>query len=102
MDLVSLSLQSINNAVFCCIISRSLSSVPDLHENSGTESHRAENGGPNLGEGSMAGSPGADTDSSAGDEGAQGGFIGHAAAAALTRVYAAHSLPGHIWSLNGE
>ncbi|XP_076271626.1 E3 ubiquitin-protein ligase ZNRF1 [Rhynchophorus ferrugineus] len=80
---------------------RSLSSVPDLHGNSGTESHRAENGGPNLGEGSMAGSPGADTDSSAGDEGAQGGFIGHAAAAALTRVYAAHSLPGHIWSLNG-
>lgn len=54
------------------------------------------------GECSMAGSPGADTDSSVGEEGAHGGLIGHAAAAALTRVYAAHSLPGHIWSLNGE
>lgn len=82
---------------------RSLSSVPDLHGSSANDSHHAENGGPNLGgEGSVAGSPGADTDSSAGEEGAQGGLIGHAAAAALTRVYAAHSLPGHIWSLNGK
>ncbi|CAH1132851.1 unnamed protein product [Ceutorhynchus assimilis] len=81
---------------------RSLSSVPDLHGTSASDSHHTENGGPNLGgEGSIAGSPGADTDSSAGEEGAQGGLIGHSAAAALTRVYAAHSLPGHIWSLNG-
>lgn len=83
--------------------SRSLSSVPDLHGSSARDQHHAENGGPNLGgECSMAGSPGADTDSSVGEEGAHGGLIGHAAAAALTRVYAAHSLPGHIWSLNGE
>uniref|UniRef100_A0AAR5P8Q4 E3 ubiquitin-protein ligase ZNRF1 n=1 Tax=Dendroctonus ponderosae TaxID=77166 RepID=A0AAR5P8Q4_DENPD len=81
---------------------RSLSSVPDLHGGSGNEAHRAQNGGPNLAtEGPVVDSPDADTDSSAAEDGAHGALIGSSAAAALTRVYAAHSLPGHIWSLNG-
>ncbi|ENN78604.1 hypothetical protein YQE_04971, partial [Dendroctonus ponderosae] len=82
---------------------RSLSSVPDLHGGSGNEAHRAQNGGPNLAtEGPVVDSPDADTDSSAAEDGAHGALIGSSAAAALTRVYAAHSLPGHIWSLNAK
>ncbi|XP_060535903.1 E3 ubiquitin-protein ligase ZNRF1 [Cylas formicarius] len=80
---------------------RSLSSVPDLHGNGGPH----EEGVAAIeGDVSATGSPGADTDSSGvGDETGigQGGLLGTAAAAALGRVYAAHSLPGHIWSLNG-
>ncbi|KAJ2943503.1 hypothetical protein O0L34_g16614 [Tuta absoluta] len=72
---------------------RSLSSVPDLHA-----SHEAIAIPPNSQsyEASAAASP--DTDSSSNEE--PGPVPG--TSLALGRVYAAHSLPSHIWSLNGE
>ncbi|KAL0822145.1 hypothetical protein ABMA28_004278 [Loxostege sticticalis] len=70
---------------------RSLSSVPDLHA-----SHEAIAIPPNSAsyEASAAASP--DTDSSSNEEAgpAPGTSL------ALGRVYAAHSLPSHIWSIN--
>lgn len=70
---------------------RSLSSVPDLHG-----SHETIAIPPNSAsyEASAAASP--DTDSSSNEEAAAAGAL------ALGRVYAAHSLPSHIWSINGE
>lgn len=72
---------------------RSLSSVPDLHA-----SHEAIAIPPNSQsyEASAAASP--DTDSSSNEEAgpAPGTSL------ALGRVYAAHSLPSHIWSINGK
>lgn len=78
---------------------RSLSSVPDLHA-----SHEAiaiPTAGPGYDVSSGA-SP--DTDSSSAEEAGSGLGVGGptAASIALGRVYAAHSLPSHIWSLNGE
>ncbi|KAI5630774.1 E3 ubiquitin-protein ligase znrf2 isoform X2 [Phthorimaea operculella] len=72
---------------------RSLSSVPDLHA-----SHEAIAIPANSQsyEASAAASP--DTDSSSNEE--PGPVPG--TSLALGRVYAAHSLPSHIWSLNGE
>lgn len=72
---------------------RSLSSVPDLHS-----SHEAIAIPPNSAsyEASAAASP--DTDSSSNDE--PGPVPG--TSLALGRVYAAHSLPSHIWSINGK
>lgn len=72
---------------------RSLSSVPDLHS-----SHEAIAIPANSAsyEASAAASP--DTDSSSNEEAGPG----PGAALALGRVYAAHSLPSHIWSINGE
>lgn len=75
---------------------RSLSSVPDLHN-----SHEAI---ATTGASSTGASP-PETDSSSAEE--AGGSVAAAAAAAtaslaLGRVYAAHSLPSHIWSLNGK
>lgn len=72
---------------------RSLSSVPDLHA-----SHEAIAIPPNSQsyEASAAASP--DTDSSSNEEAGQVAGT----SLALGRVYAAHSLPSHIWSLNGE
>ncbi|CAH2090698.1 unnamed protein product [Euphydryas editha] len=72
---------------------RSLSSVPDLHA-----SHEAIAIPPNSQsyEASAAASP--DTDSSSNEE--AGPVAG--TSLALGRVYAAHSLPSHIWSLNGK
>lgn len=72
---------------------RSLSSVPDLHA-----SHEAIAIPANSAsyEASPAASP--DTDSSSNEE--VGPVPG--TSLALGRVYAAHSLPSHIWSLNGE
>ncbi|XP_047027230.1 E3 ubiquitin-protein ligase ZNRF1 [Helicoverpa armigera] len=71
---------------------RSLSSVPDLHA-----SHEAIAIPPNSQsyEASAAASP--DTDSSSNEE--AGPVAG--TSLALGRVYAAHSLPSHIWSING-
>ncbi|CAB3222036.1 unnamed protein product [Arctia plantaginis] len=72
---------------------RSLSSVPDLHS-----SHEAIAIPPNSQsyEASAAASP--DTDSSSNEE------VGPVAGTSLSlgRVYAAHSLPSHIWSINGK
>lgn len=70
---------------------RSLSSVPDLHS-----SHEAINIAANSAsfEASAAASP--DTDSSSNDEAVAGTSL------ALGRVYATHSLPSHIWSINGK
>ncbi|XP_026734022.1 uncharacterized protein LOC113498269 isoform X1 [Trichoplusia ni] len=70
---------------------RSLSSVPDLHA-----SHEAIAIPPNSQsyEASAAASP--DTDSSSNEE--AGPVAG--TSLALGRVYAAHSLPSHIWSIN--
>lgn len=72
---------------------RSLSSVPDLHA-----SHEAIAIPPNSQsyEASAAASP--DTDSSSNEE--TGPAPG--TSLALGRVYAAHSLPSHIWTINGE
>ncbi|KAJ8715848.1 hypothetical protein PYW08_013133 [Mythimna loreyi] len=72
---------------------RSLSSVPDLHA-----SHEAIAIPPNSQsyEASAAASP--DTDSSSNEEAGPG----PGTSLALGRVYAAHSLPSHIWSINGE
>lgn len=72
---------------------RSLSSVPDLHD-----SHEAIAIPANSQsyEASAAASP--DTDSSSNEE--AGPVPG--TSLALGRVYAAHSLPSHIWSLNGK
>ncbi|CAH0546405.1 unnamed protein product [Brassicogethes aeneus] len=71
---------------------RSLSSVPDLHA-----SHEAINTGATY-DVSTGASP--ETDSSSAEE--AGSVLNSAAAnIALGRVYAAHSLPSHIWSLNG-
>lgn len=72
---------------------RSLSSVPDLHA-----SHEAIAIPANSAsyEASAAASP--DTDSSSNEE--PGPAAG--TSLALGRVYAAHSLPSHIWSINGE
>ena len=69
-----------------------MSSVPDLHA-----SHEAIAIPPNSQsyEASAAASP--DTDSSSNEE--TGPVAG--TSLALGRVYAAHSLPSHIWSLNG-
>lgn len=61
---------------------RSLSSVPDL---SGEQSSLASSVG--VGVGQALGLPQLDSDDADEDSG---------------RVYAAHSLPSHIWSLNGE
>lgn len=71
---------------------RSLSSVPDLHA-----SHEAIAIPANSAsfEASAAASP--DTDSSSNEEGPTAGT-----SLALGRVYAAHSLPSHIWSINGQ
>lgn len=70
---------------------RSLSSVPDLHG-----SHEAIAIPPGNGT-----EPSPEMDSSSAEE---AGNVLEAAAAniALGRVYAAHSLPSHIWSLNGK
>lgn len=72
---------------------RSLSSVPDLHD-----SHEAIAIPANSQsyEASAAASP--DTDSSSNEEAGPG----PGTSLALGRVYAAHSLPSHIWSLNGK
>lgn len=77
---------------------RSLSSVPDLHA-----SHEAiaiPTPGASYDVSSGA-SP--ETDSSSTEEAGSGLGVGPSAAnVALGRVYAAHSLPSHIWSLNGK
>lgn len=77
---------------------RSLSSVPDLHS-----SHEAI-AIPSSGVGydvSAGASP--ETDSSSTEEATSGLGVGPSTAnLALGRVYAAHSLPSHIWSLNGK
>ncbi|GLV40802.1 uncharacterized protein CBL_13695 [Carabus blaptoides fortunei] len=76
---------------------RSLSSVPDLHA-----SHEAI-AIPSTGASydvSSGASP--ETDSSSAEEAGSALGVGPTAASiALGRVYAAHSLPSHIWSLNG-
>lgn len=66
---------------------RSLSSVPDLHASHETLAIPA-----NSASYEVSASP--DTDSSSAEE-APGTSV------ALGRVYAAHSLPSHIWSING-
>lgn len=77
---------------------RSLSSVPDLHA-----SHEAI-AIPSTGASydvSSGASP--ETDSSSAEEAGSALGVGPTAASiALGRVYAAHSLPSHIWSLNGK
>jgi E3 ubiquitin-protein ligase ZNRF1/2 len=74
---------------------RSLSSVPDLHASHETIAIPATGASFDV---STGASP--ESDSSSAEEaviGAQG-----ATSIALGRVYAAHSLPSHIWSLNGK
>lgn len=74
---------------------RSLSSVPDLHASHETLSMPTNGASFDV---STGASP--ETDSSSAEEAAS--VLGSAAAnIALGRVYAAHSLPSHIWSLNG-
>lgn len=78
---------------------RSLSSVPDLHA-----SHEAI-AIPSAGvsyDVSSGASP--ETDSSSTEEAGSSLGVGPSTATALPlgRVYAAHSLPSHIWSINGE
>lgn len=71
---------------------RSLSSVPDSnsgHENMG-----------NSGNGTYDISESPETDSGSEDHGVLDGPM--AANISLGRVYAAHSLPSHIWTLNGN
>lgn len=70
---------------------RSLSSVPDLHSSHETISIPAT--GVSF---DVSASP--ETDSSSTEEAPIGT---NATSIALGRVYAAHSLPSHIWSLNG-
>lgn len=72
---------------------RSLSSVPDLHA-----SHEAIAIPANSQSYDVSAGASPETDSSSAEEAAAtpGG-----ASSALGRVYAAHSLPSHIWSLNG-
>lgn len=75
---------------------RSLSSVPDLHTSHETIAIPAAGASFDV---STGASP--ETDSSSTEE--PGTVIAsNAANIALGRVYAAHSLPSHIWSLNGE
>lgn len=71
---------------------RSLSSVPDLH--SSHEAISIPTTGVSF---DVSASP--ETDSSSTEENPIGS---NAASIALGRVYAAHSLPSHIWSLNGK
>ncbi|XP_019867888.2 E3 ubiquitin-protein ligase ZNRF1 [Aethina tumida] len=74
---------------------RSLSSVPDLHTSHETIAIPAAGASFDV---STGASP--ETDSSSTEE--PGTVIAsNAANIALGRVYAAHSLPSHIWSLNG-
>lgn len=74
---------------------RSLSSVPDLHASHETIAIPTTGASFDV---STGASP--ETDSSSNEE---SGVLGSAAAnIALGRVYAAHSLPSHIWSLNGK
>lgn len=75
---------------------RSLSSVPDLHASHETLSIPGTGASFDV---STGASP--ETDSSSAEE--AGSLLNSAAAnIALGRVYAAHSLPSHIWSLNGK
>ncbi|KAH0816230.1 hypothetical protein GEV33_006561 [Tenebrio molitor] len=75
---------------------RSLSSVPDLHTSHETIAIPTTGASFDV---STGASP--ETDSSSAEDTA--GTLGTAASSiALGRVYAAHSLPSHIWSLNGE
>nr|CAI5859150.1 unnamed protein product [Callosobruchus analis] len=76
--------------------SRSLSSVPDLHASHETLSMPPTGASFDV---STGASP--ETDSSSAED--AGSLLGSTAAnIALGRVYAAHSLPSHIWSLNGK
>ncbi|XP_022904064.1 E3 ubiquitin-protein ligase ZNRF1 [Onthophagus taurus] len=74
---------------------RSLSSVPDLHGS--REAIAIPATGASF-DASNGASP--ETDSSSTEE-AEANLNSNAAGIALGRVYAAHSLPSHIWSLNG-
>lgn len=75
---------------------RSLSSVPDLHSSHEAIAIPATGASFDV---STGASP--ETDSSPAED--PGNALSSAAAnIALGRVYAAHSLPSHIWSLNGE
>lgn len=79
---------------------RSLSSVPDLHN-----SHEAiTTTGASFDGASSTGASPPETDSSSAEEAGNNTMSAAAATAslALGRVYAAHSLPSHIWSLNGK
>lgn len=73
---------------------RSLSSVPDLHA-----SHEAIPIPQPAYDASAGHSP--ESESSGADEVGAQAISSTAASIALGRVYAAHSLPSHIWSLNG-
>ncbi|XP_023012390.1 E3 ubiquitin-protein ligase ZNRF1 isoform X1 [Leptinotarsa decemlineata] len=76
---------------------RSLSSVPDLHA-----SHEALSLPPTGASFDVSTGASPETDSSSAEEAASVLGLGSTAAnIALGRVYAAHSLPSHIWSLNG-
>lgn len=72
---------------------RSLSSVPDLHA-----SHEAIAIPANSASYEVSTGVSPETDSSSAEEAAPS--AGNALA--LGRVYAAHSLPSHIWSINGK
>ncbi|KYB28900.1 E3 ubiquitin-protein ligase ZNRF1 isoform X2 [Tribolium castaneum] len=74
---------------------RSLSSVPDLHTSHETIAIPATGASFDV---STGASP--ETDSSSAEDTA-GALASAASSIALGRVYAAHSLPSHIWSLNG-
>ncbi|XP_074032956.1 uncharacterized protein isoform X2 [Leptinotarsa decemlineata] len=75
---------------------RSLSSVPDLHA-----SHEALSLPPTGASFDVSTGASPETDSSSAEEAASVLGLGSTAAnIALGRVYAAHSLPSHIWSLN--
>ncbi|KYB28899.1 E3 ubiquitin-protein ligase ZNRF1 isoform X1 [Tribolium castaneum] len=73
---------------------RSLSSVPDLHTSHETIAIPATGASFDV---STGASP--ETDSSSAEDTA-GALASAASSIALGRVYAAHSLPSHIWSLN--
>lgn len=75
---------------------RSLSSVPDLHASHETIAIPTTGASFDVSSGA---SP--ETDSSSTEE-AGNAISSTAASIAVGRVYAAHSLPSHIWSLNGE
>lgn len=75
---------------------RSLSSVPDLHGSHEAIAIPATGASFDV---STGASP--ETDSSSTEE-ADAALGSAAASIALGRVYAAHSLPSHIWSLNGK
>lgn len=75
---------------------RSLSSVPDLHGSHEAIAIPATGASFDV---SAGASP--ETDSSSTEE-ADAALGSTAASIALGRVYAAHSLPSHIWSLNGK